>query len=283
MFKRIPVLWLLSVAALCADPTAYEQALKLHNQTSYEASLKVLESAPKVHQVYELIGRNYFMLGEFKKASEAFEKAFQSEPTSSTHAMWLGRAYGRRAETSNPLFAPGLASKARTHFERAVELDGRNLEAMSDLLDYYLEAPGFLGGGMDKASALAERMAKVDAVEGSYARAKVAEKRKEYSNAEAQLRRAVDLAPKQVGRVVDLAKFLAKQGRFSESDQTFQQAEKIDPNNPRLMYERAETYISSKRNLDAARTLLKRYLDASLTPDDPPRSDARKLLKQVGG
>ena len=52
--------------------------------------------------------------------------------------------------------APGHASKAHRYFEKAVELDPKNLEAMNDLFEYYLEAPGFLGGGFDKAQALAD-------------------------------------------------------------------------------------------------------------------------------
>ena len=51
----------------------------------------------------------------------------------------------------------------------------------------------------------------------------------------------------QVGRVVDLAKFLSKQGRIEESEQTFTAAENASPlNNPRLLYQRAETYIAGR-------------------------------------
>ena len=79
------------------------------------------------------------------------EKAFNAQPSNADYALWLGRAYGRRAETSGPFTAPGFASKARQYFEKAARLNPRNLEALSDLFEYYLEAPGFLGGGMDKA------------------------------------------------------------------------------------------------------------------------------------
>jgi Flp pilus assembly protein TadD len=97
------------------------------------------------------------------------------------------------------------------------------------------------------------------------------------------LRRAMELAPHQVGRVIDLAKFLAKQGRFEESDQTFVAAEKLAPNAPKVMYARAATYIQAGRNIDTAKELLEKYLAAQLTPDDPSRDDARKLLRQVSG
>ena len=36
------------------------------------------------------------------------------------------------------------------------------MEALSDLFEYYLEAPGFLGGGSDKTQAMVERIAALD-------------------------------------------------------------------------------------------------------------------------
>ena len=45
----------------------------------------------------------------------------------------------------------------------------------------------------------------------------------------------------------------------------------------------ADLYIKSKRNLEVAKQLLKQYLSSELTPDDPSRSEAEKLLKQVQG
>jgi cytochrome c-type biogenesis protein CcmH/NrfG len=83
--------------------------------------------------------------------------------------------------------------------------------------------------------------------------------------------------------MIDLARFLAKQGRYPESDQSFRSAEKIAPNNPQVIYARADTYIEQGRDLAAARKLLERYLAAPLTPDDPPRAAAEKLLKKASG
>ncbi|MGH9719455.1 MAG: tetratricopeptide repeat protein, partial [Bryobacteraceae bacterium] len=223
----------LLVSVLLAASGEVERARKLFNKAAYEESLKVLQQAnTKDPEVHSLAGRNYYMLGEFRKASESFEKAVSLNPSSSVYEHWLGKAYGKRAETSSPFTAPGYASKTRKHFERAVELDPKNIEAINDLLEYYLQAPGFLGGGVEKAEALAERVAQLDVAEGYWARAHIAEQRKEFAKAETQLRRAVEAAPMQIGRVVDLAKFLARQGKYQESEKTFQQAEKIDPNNP---------------------------------------------------
>lgn len=272
----------LFVLALPAADAPLERATQLYNRTEYEAALRTLQAMPaKTGPVYELMGKSAYMKGDFKRASEAFEKAVAADASNSNYFNWLGRAYGRRAETASFITAPGLASRAREAFERAVELDGKNIEAADDLFEYYLEAPGIMGGGLDKAAALAERIKGLSPAEYHCMRAKVAERRKEYKTAEEQLRLAISFAPRQVGRFVDLAKFLAKRGRYQESDEAFARAEKVAPGAAKVLYERAATYVSAGRNLDVARDLLQRYLEAPLTPDDPPRGEAERLLKRL--
>jgi cytochrome c-type biogenesis protein CcmH/NrfG len=93
----------------------------------------------------------------------------------------------------------------------------------------------------------------------------------------------MELAPLQVGRVLDLAKYLARRGRYRESDAAFDKAEQIAPAAPKVYFARASALIEQKRNLPRARQLLIQYLQKDLTPDDPPREQAERLLKQVAG
>ena len=104
----------------------------------------------------------------------------------------------------------------------------------------------------------------------------------QYDKAEEQLRHAAALAPRQVGRFVALAKYLAKRGQYKESEAMFDKATHMAPDDPQILFERATTYIKGKRNLDQARELLERYIRAPLTPDDPPREQAQALLKKIG-
>jgi predicted Zn-dependent protease len=259
------------------------KAENLYKHTDFEASLARLDKGTSDPAINFLIARNYFMLGGFKKSVEFLQKATDAQPGNSEYWDWLGRAYGKRAETSNPLAAPAYANKARLAFEKAVELDSSNRDALSDLFDYYLEAPGFLGGGYDKAVGIAEKTTKVDPAQAYFERAKLAQKRKEYESAEMQLRAAIKVGPKEIGHLLSLARFLATQGRVRESDALFQEAQQIAPNEPRLWFERADVLIQGKRNLPEARNLLQKYMSASTTVDDPPKNDARRLLKQAGG
>jgi tetratricopeptide (TPR) repeat protein len=281
--RAIAVLSLLALSASSAFAEADARAEELYRQTEYKQSLSLLPGNTSDAATNNLIGRNYFMMGDFKKATEYFEKAAVAEPADSDYALWLGRAWGRRAETANPFMAPGYASKARAWLERAVALNEKNGEALSDLFDYYLEAPGFLGGGYDKAQAVSRKISDTDPAEGYFARARLAEKRRQYDTAEEQLRRAVELAPRQVGRVLDLAKFLANEGKQQESDALFAKAETMAPGAPKVWYARADTLIKQKRNLDEAKRLLQKYVQSPITPDDPSKVDAQRLLKQVAG
>lgn len=281
--RKLLILGTLAAASSFPQTAALTRARELYQKTNYTEALSILATLPSKDAAAQLLaGKCHYMNSDFKKATEAIERALELAPNSPEQYLWLGRAYGRRAETSSFVTAPGLASKARTNFEKAVALDPGNKDAVGDLLEYYLEAPALLGGGMDKAQALAEKMKSRDASEYEYLLARISDKKKDYDGAEGHLRRAVELAPGQVGKIVELAKFLARQRKFQESDEAFARAQKMAPEEAGVIFERAKTYVQSKRNLDAARELLTRYLRLPLTPDDAPRSEAEQLLKRAG-
>jgi Flp pilus assembly protein TadD len=274
---------LLLVAIATASPDVVSRANALYQRTDYEGSLKVLSEDPAPDPAnYLLSGKNYFMLGDYKKSIEVLEKALAISPNSSEYELWLGRAWGRRAETSGWMMAGVHALKARQYLERAVALDPHNREARNDLFDFYLNAPGFLGGGLEKAAASAQTIATERPAEYEFEEAQLADRRKDYRAAEAHLRRAMELAPTEAGRIVDLARYVAKRGRLQEADALFEQARKLAPSQPRVAFAEARVDIENGRNLERARRLLEEYVRASLTPDDPPRQEAEKLLRRAG-
>jgi hypothetical protein len=50
-----------------------------------------------------------------------------------------------------------------------------------------------------------------------------------------------------------------------------------------VIYAKASIFIETHRNIDQAKALLQTYLQSPLTPDDPPRAAAEKLLKTANG
>src|SRR5262245_49032965 len=175
-----------------------EGARQLYQRTEYEAALRVLGTDGSQDAWGLLLaGQIAYQLGQYKEAVERLEKASQLETGSAEIFLWLGRSLGRRAQASSVFTAPGYARRCREALERAVTLDGKHVEAMSALVAYYLAAPSVLGGGVEKAERLAPRIAALDAAEGQYVQARIAEQRKDFSRAEAHLRRAAEMAPRQ--------------------------------------------------------------------------------------
>ena len=281
MLGRLAAILLLAYLGF-ADVKALSRARDLYRRTAYEQALKALEEASQTDaSVYALAGKCRFHLEDFKRAVEALEEAVAAEPGNSGYYDWLGKAWGRRAENSSFLTAPRYATRARDAFQKAVELDPRNLEAVSDLFEYYLEAPGFLGGGKDKAAQLSETIKEVDRAEYHYLQARLAEKREDVAAAEEHYRAAAKLAPEQAGRLLDLAGFLSRQERYQESEAVFREAENMTPNDPKALFARASAYVRAGRKLAEARRLLGRYIESDLTPEHPSRNEARRLLEKA--
>ena len=280
---RFAITLLAATSLLSAAESAPNRAKDLYNHTEYAAAIAALSGEQKDPANLLLLGQSYFMQADFKHAVETLEKAAALDPQSSEIQNWLGRAYGRRAETASPLSSYGYAKKTRQAFERALQLNPKNGDAAGDLFDFYMEAPKLVGGGIDKARSLLPIISSIDPSQAQVDQARLDEALKEYGSAEAKLKRAIDLAPYELGRVLDLAQFFAREGRYQESEQSFNKAEQLAPNSPRILFARAEALIESKRDPAEARELLHKYLAATLTPNDPPRSEALKLLRKAEG
>jgi tetratricopeptide (TPR) repeat protein len=110
----------------------------------------------------------------------------QHEKSSECHEM-LGSSLGTKAMNAGIMSAMGYAGKIRDSFKTAVELDPVNWSARSALMQYYLAAPGFVGGGKDKARATAMDAGKVNADAGKLFNALLAIGDKKATEAESLL------------------------------------------------------------------------------------------------
>jgi len=97
----------------------------------------------------------------YEAAKDKFSKAIKQSPDDSRYHHWLAKTYGELAETSGWLKAMGFAENAKKSLERAVELDPKNIAALTDLMKYYRDAPRFLGGSDEKAREISKRLQKL--------------------------------------------------------------------------------------------------------------------------
>ena len=162
-------------------------------------------------------------------AVEAGEKAVQELPGSAEAYLWLGRAYGQKAMKASIFSQMGLAKKCRISFEKAVALDPGSADARVDLIQYYANAPGIVGGGLEKARMEIKALDGLDAARGALMSGYVLAKEKKPVEAEAEYRRAVSLKPGDAAIRVRFGHFLERAGRKDEAKDSYREALRLDP------------------------------------------------------
>jgi len=150
-------------------------------------------------------------------AVKALEKAVKLEDSNAGYHLWLARALGAVAQRANVLRQPFLAKRVKAEFERTVRLDPSNLGGHEGLLQFYLQAPGVMGGSSAKARAEAEAIAKVNPMRGHFARATIANREKDAVSVEREDRAAVAGYPDSLVAVNTLANLLANTNRADEA------------------------------------------------------------------
>ena len=235
---------------------------------------------PSDAQAYHLLSRAYYHLKKWDDAIADGEQAVQLNPNNSDYYLWLGRAYGEKAEQASFLTAFGLAKKCRANFERAVQLDPKNLDALSDVTEFYVEAPGIIGGGIDKAQVTAKQLAALDSVRGHWAYGRIAEKQKDPASAEREYTGAIKISP-DADNWLNLASFYQRQHRLEDMENAVTKAMSSGMKKSNSLYDAASLLSGSGRNLAGAAAYLRRYLSLATQNEDAPAFEAHYKLGTI--
>lgn len=272
------ILLLISVSFAVPAPTAQELLAIGRIDEAITMLRARLNANPDDAEAYHLLSRAYFSVQRWDDAISNGERATSIQPGNSDYHMWLGRAYGEKADSSNFVVAIELAKKVRAQFEQAVQLNGGNLAARSDLAEYYVSAPGFLGGGKDKARAQADLMATTDPATSHWIRAIIADKDKNYDVAEREYKASVQTSKDPAKRWLDLASFYRHRARLSEMEDAINKALNVPNREPYILYASAEILSRADRNFNGAAQLLRTYLSSGDPTEDAPLFQAHYLL-----
>ena len=136
-----------------------------------EASAK---AHPKDANAWIQLARSRMYAGKTEEAVDAASRAVALAPRLAEAHYWLGNAYGNRLGDVGMFGKLKLAPKLRDAFVRTIELDPGYIKARSNLIEFYLQAPDMLGGGVDKARAQAREIGKRDKARGLLAQARIA-------------------------------------------------------------------------------------------------------------
>lgn len=144
---------------------------------------KHLEESNEDARAYYLLGRCLLAQKEYDKASDNFEEAVNFSPDSAKYNFWLGQAYSIKAQNSGILTQAWLAPKIKNAFERTIELDSTQVQARISLANYYLMAPGFMGGSIDKAYEQARKITELGDINGKFLLASIYQKEEKADSA----------------------------------------------------------------------------------------------------
>jgi tetratricopeptide (TPR) repeat protein len=123
------------------------------------------------------------------------EKAVALDGHTAKYHRQVAEVLGVEAQRAGAFQQLLLAHRFRREIEAALSADPRDLQALRDLLEFYLLAPGLIGGDPRKAVEVANRIAGTDAVEGLLGRARIAGFNKQIAAQEALLRQAAEADP----------------------------------------------------------------------------------------
>ena len=255
------------------------------NAHRYADARRELDAAVREHpndaRAHQHLGRIAMHETRFSEAITHLEKAAEVEPSVAEHQVWLGRAYGQLAVRSGFAKKFGLAKRARAALERAVELDPSSIDARSSLIQFYLVAPGLVGGSTSKGRVHAAEIAKLSAFRGALARAWIAEDRKKYDEAAREYRDAIAQAPDSLISYWGLAQLWQRGGRFDSSFALMDDLIRRHPDAMPAYYYYGRASSLSGQHLPEAVLALQRYIAYVPHEGDPPRSSAHYRLGLV--
>jgi tetratricopeptide (TPR) repeat protein len=285
--KKFLAVLLLGLALLTLPPAALavgsgaKEALKAGRMDEAVALLRAAtQEKANDAEAWHLLSKAYLALERWDDAVKAAEKAVALEPNNSDYHLWLGRAYGNKAENSPFWTAWGMAKKVRMEFEAAVRINAGNVDARSDLAEFYIEAPSMLGGGKDKAAAEADRIAAQNQSAAHWVRGYLAEKNKDNATAEQEYLAAVAASGNMAGRWLDVASFYRRTDQKTKMEAAVNQAIAAEKKNEETLYDAASILFRAGRNFTLATRLLRSYLKGP-SSDEAPAFKAHYLLGQI--
>jgi len=221
-------------SVFAADQALRDQVDTLFKQRQWPEAQAVLEkaaaAAPQDAETRALLGQAYLARGSNEEAVASLEKATALDPKSSNYQRLLGDAYGASAIKAGLFGKISFARKCKAAFDKAVELDPKNIDARWSVMEYCRQAPAVAGGGMEGAYAQAEEIRKLDPNRGRVA----------------------------------LASLYVSEKKMVEAFGLFDEALAADPNDYAALYQLGRLCAMTGQRLDQGLELLRRCL--TMTP-----------------
>jgi len=259
--------------------------IQLFETKKYSEAKKFFESYIKANQSDPVgayyLGRLFLREGNYDKSIDWIKIAVDLDGKNSDYHLWLGRAYGVKAQRAGLLKKASAAKNVKKSFERAVELNPDNLEARMGLLQFYQMAPGIMGGSKEKAKEQAEAIKQRNPYQGHLAFGLIYMVNEEFDLAEKEYQAAIALDSNNSQPYYSLGYLYARQKQFDKATEIFENLLKSHPDQVASYFHLGRIAVMSGKNLDKGEEYLKKYLQTEPSDERPSFAFAHLLLGHI--
>ncbi|MEA2569628.1 MAG: hypothetical protein QOI24_1629 [Acidobacteriota bacterium] len=270
------LLLLLGIALLAlplfAQNTAMQQAQAAFDAYRWDEAARILRPLQNSGDgaVQALLGKIAEQQHDLESAASHFEKAVEAQPKNAEYHFLLGAAYGQQAQKASMFKMASLAGKTKDEFETAIKLNPNHLEARWGVMQYYMMAPGFVGGSEDKALNEANEIKKRDNYMGHRARAWVFTHQKKTDLARKEYIDAVREEPNAARSHTGLGSYYAINDKnYKAAAEEFAAALRLDPNFMPAQFRIGQSAALSATNFAEGEQALRKYLTYKPKENEP--------------
>lgn len=259
-----------------------QKAKTLYETGKPAEAAKLLETIKEESKEYAeaqyYLGRIAYDKKEYDDASDFFEEATEANDKNSAYFEWLGNTYGMIARDANVMRQGFLAPKMKDAWEKAVALDPKNVGARLSLIEFYMQAPGFMGGSVDKAIETAKQIIKLEPARGHRSLAGIYDREKKTAEAEKEYIAMVAADPTYQPILINF--YLIK----ADYDKAFKLVDaeiQKKPDDMLMQYQYGKLSALSGKNLDRGEQYLKKYFSYTPKENEPSHAGAYMRLAMI--
>jgi len=256
--------------------------------------------------------------GDLDGAEKYAQRAVDANPKEAEYHYRLSDITGGKAQKASVFHQIGLGRTFKKECDVALSLNPNHVGALFNMMEFYLHAPGVIGGDKAKARALAEKISKLDSQKGIQAEIEIAsaEKQQEkindiihnaiatykpesfdghlmlagwlagvkdarFDDAMQHAREAMRMHPDRAGSYALIAAIQARQQKWAELEATFAEADKNVPDNLLAYFRAGNSLLNNKLDLPRAERYFRKYLTQDPEPHSPSASAAHWRLGLV--